>query len=155
MRHVNKILLIAFSISAFGLFGQVNRDKIEQKIEAQKVAFITQQLELTPGEAEKFWPIYNQYKNEMKELKSNYPMGIDDWIDVTEEDAKFHLKAFLDREAREVELKKNYIDRITNVLSYKKTLRLLRLEREFKTRILKGLQERRARGMRSTDRRKD
>ena len=37
-----------------------NKEKREQ-IQAQKIAFISTQLELTPDEAQKFWPIYNRY----------------------------------------------------------------------------------------------
>ena len=32
-----------------------------QNIEALKIAFISRQLELTPDEAQVFWPVYNQY----------------------------------------------------------------------------------------------
>jgi hypothetical protein len=35
----------------------------QEKIQALKIAFITQKLKLTPAEAEKFWPVYNQYNN--------------------------------------------------------------------------------------------
>src|ERR1700727_1361572 len=37
-----------------------------QNIEALKVAFISRQLNLTPYEAERFWPLYNQYSNELQ-----------------------------------------------------------------------------------------
>ena len=36
-----------------------------QNIEALKIAFISRQIQLTPDEAEKFWPVYNQYSNEI------------------------------------------------------------------------------------------
>lgn len=37
-----------------------------ERIKAYKVAFITQRLGLTPQEAEVFWPIFNQYENELR-----------------------------------------------------------------------------------------
>jgi len=44
-------------------------------IELFKTKFITDQLALTPQEAEAFWPVYNEYKNSMravyKEKKGN------------------------------------------------------------------------------------
>ena len=39
-----------------------------QQIEAVKVAFITQKLSLTSSQAEKFWPGYNNYQREMREV---------------------------------------------------------------------------------------
>lgn len=40
--------------------------KVAQTIEALKIAYITKQLELTPDEAQKFWPVYNGYSDEIK-----------------------------------------------------------------------------------------
>jgi hypothetical protein len=42
------------------------------QLEAAKTAFITTRLRLTPEEAEKFWPIYNQYASEVKQAIYNY-----------------------------------------------------------------------------------
>jgi hypothetical protein len=39
-----------------------------QQIEAVKVAFITQKLNLSSSQAEKFWPLYNNYQREMREI---------------------------------------------------------------------------------------
>jgi hypothetical protein len=39
--------------------------KIREKIEVQKVAFITTQLDLTTAEAQVFWPVNNQFSEEM------------------------------------------------------------------------------------------
>jgi hypothetical protein len=48
-----------------------------EKIEALKVAFISKDLNLTPQEAEKFWPIYNQYSAELRADFKYYPNVID------------------------------------------------------------------------------
>jgi len=44
-----------------------------QKLEAIKIAYITQQLNLTPAEAQRFWPVYNSYLNEVKAARNTYP----------------------------------------------------------------------------------
>ena len=36
------------------------------RLEALKIAYITNKLNLSPEEAQKFWPIYNQYALEIK-----------------------------------------------------------------------------------------
>ncbi len=48
--------------------GQQNPKRME-KIKALYVAFITQQLSLTPDEAQKFWPVHGQYDAELKTTK--------------------------------------------------------------------------------------
>lgn len=41
-------------------------------VEAYKTAFITQRLNLTTEEAQKFWPIYNAYSAEVKQASVTY-----------------------------------------------------------------------------------
>ena len=48
--------------------GDRQNDKREN-IEAMKIGFITKKLDLTPEEAQKFWPVYNQYNDKMKDLR--------------------------------------------------------------------------------------
>ena len=37
-----------------------------KKIQAMEVAYITKELNLTPEEAQKFWPVFNRYRNDAK-----------------------------------------------------------------------------------------
>jgi hypothetical protein len=39
------------------------------KIQAIFVAYATKELNLTPDEAQKFWPVYNQYFEELKKVR--------------------------------------------------------------------------------------
>ncbi|HEY4208333.1 MAG TPA: hypothetical protein VGM31_16020 [Puia sp.] len=41
-------------------------------IQALKIAFITKRLNLSPEEAEKFWPIYNRYSAEVRQAYLSY-----------------------------------------------------------------------------------
>src|SRR5688500_9699494 len=43
--------------------------KVRDKIEAARIAYITDQLELTPQEAEKFWPIYREFSSRRREIR--------------------------------------------------------------------------------------
>ncbi len=49
--------------------GPANRKK---QIEARKVAFITSELNLSPEEAQVFWPVYNQAQAERKALREKH-----------------------------------------------------------------------------------
>jgi hypothetical protein len=42
------------------------------ELEAMKTTFITTRLQLTPQEAEKFWPIYNLYAQEVRQAFFNH-----------------------------------------------------------------------------------
>ena len=60
-------LILFVSLSFFTKAQDVApEEEKHQNIEALKVAFISKELELTPDEAQKFWPLYNQYAKELK-----------------------------------------------------------------------------------------
>eukprot|EP00388_Colpodella_angusta_P030800 GDKK01020531.1.p1 GENE.GDKK01020531.1~~GDKK01020531.1.p1 ORF type:complete len:135 (-),score=15.74 GDKK01020531.1:59-463(-) len=62
------LLLILISASSFGQDGSFMKKKREQ-IKSLKVAFITTELQLTPEESTKFWPLYNSYEDKQREIK--------------------------------------------------------------------------------------
>ena len=76
------LLILIISLGSFSLV-KAQEDDAAKKIQALKTAFITQQLELTPAEAQKFWPVYGQYETEMKKILGNKPNP-----DVIENDEK-------------------------------------------------------------------
>src|SRR5688500_9001891 len=41
---------------------------LKDKIRAAEITYLSQQLNLTPEEAQKFWPIYNNYTREVEVL---------------------------------------------------------------------------------------
>ena len=50
------ILYTFFILSGFSMQAQNGN-----RLEALKIAYITKKMDLSPEEAQKFWPIYNQY----------------------------------------------------------------------------------------------
>ena len=66
MKRKNALVLLVTVFMFNVAFAQPN--KREQR-EAQKIAFITKLLALTPEEAQKFWPVYNQFEADQKALK--------------------------------------------------------------------------------------
>ena len=95
-------------------------EKKQQDIEALKVAFISKELELTPDEAQKFWPVYNQYA---KELRST----IKDDADV------------LDRDEKVLNLRKRYKDQFTKVLGQERMNRVFNSEGRFRQLLIKSM----------------
>ena len=61
------LVLVATSL-AFGQNSKGDRKAHKEKIKAMKVSYITEKLNLTSEEAEKFWPIYNEYDAKMRDI---------------------------------------------------------------------------------------
>jgi len=67
---IQKILPLILFLVSFSFYAQNEKtDEKREKIKAYKVSFLTTELELTPTEAEKFWPIYNAYDDKQFELR--------------------------------------------------------------------------------------
>jgi len=50
--------------------GQRGHDVRYERLKSMKVAYITQELNLTPAEAEKFWPVYNEKYKKVLPIKT-------------------------------------------------------------------------------------
>src|SRR5215212_6618435 len=62
------ILLIFLFVSAAGVsFAQEEGGgKDGGKLKAYQIAFLTKKLDLTPDEAQRFWPVFNKYEDEIR-----------------------------------------------------------------------------------------
>ena len=59
------IALLAIST----MHAQPKQGNWQEKMMSEKIAFITMELELTPEEAQVFWPVYNQIAKENQKLQ--------------------------------------------------------------------------------------
>jgi|SRR5450432_1325674 Skp family chaperone for outer membrane proteins len=60
------LLFVCFIITVFISVAQNGN-----RLYTLKIAYITKQLDLSPEEAQKFWPIYNQYAEELKRARQD------------------------------------------------------------------------------------
>ncbi|MCX6186302.1 MAG: hypothetical protein NTU43_04785, partial [Bacteroidetes bacterium] len=61
-------LLVLLVLTQYTLYAQ--KGKMKDKIETMKIGFITQKLNLTSEEAQKFWPVYNKFSDDLQKLRS-------------------------------------------------------------------------------------
>lgn len=134
------ILLILLSVTA-QVAGQHHpmkpqkEEKMEQ-IKAHKVAFITDRLALTPEEAQRFWPVYNEFEDkreaELRNFRDNFIDKYPDLMVISDKDAEVLVDAHMDHRERMLVLEKQYNQKFREVLPIKKVLLLLESEKEFK-----------------------
>ena len=99
----------------------------EEKIRALEVAFISRKLNLSTDEAQKFWPVYNEYKTDIRSTVGPKDKRKD--IDV------------LDREEKVLEVRKKYKDRFTQAVGEKKMNQFFQAEHEFRGVLLNRLKK--------------
>ncbi|HAA14244.1 MAG TPA: hypothetical protein DCE41_22145 [Cytophagales bacterium] len=153
------LLLLALTGITWGAWAQPGggpRGERRQQIESARIAFITQKLDLTPEQAQQFWPIYNELEDKRQELrKSMRDSRMDAGTELSEEEASEMIVAFQDMRQKELNLEKAYSERMLGVISARQVLKLMRAEEEFRQYVIQQLRERRSesrRGRESGDR---
>ncbi len=116
-----------------------------EKIEAQRVAFITTELNLTPDEAKVFWPVYNEYDNKRHELKKALKNAGDfhkpEIEKLTEKEAVQILDNQIIEAQKLLDLRKEYHAKFKSVLPAVKVLQLYDAEREFQKMLIDRLRQ--------------
>lgn len=142
---IKRKILLALAILLFSIpvMAQRNEKGVDkEKLEAAKVAFITNRLNLTPEQAERFWPLYNKYdENRMKimgKIHGLYKSAENDLNDAKAKrliDERFKLQDELQ------DLEKRFLEEITSVISPAQAFKLSEAKRDF-TRQLYQMQRR-------------
>jgi hypothetical protein len=122
----------------------------QEKVEQLKIAYFTKELNLTSGEAEKFWPIYNEMEGKIKEIRKNRrktAKNLYQNADSLSNDAvKKSTLAIFDSEIAEINVKKEYYNKMGDAIGYKKASKVYKLELEFRKKLLDRLKDQRGAG---------
>lgn len=143
---MNKTLLILFALLLGTNLFYAQRPSWE-RIKTLKVAFITEEVSLTTEEAQSFWPIYNAFeekkhairRKERTELKSK----VESIEDLNSGESASLLDKYLAIQKEKHELEQDFISKIKNVISPKKTLLLLKAEEDFKKKLIQQYRKQR------------
>lgn len=119
--------------------------KAREKIKSARIGFITQRLGLTPQQAEKFWPLYNELmqkrlalRNQFKEAEINVNPNNPD---TKQQEALVDLGLKLKQD--QINLDKEYSDKLKGVITAQQILNLQQAEKDFRTTIIQMLNNRR------------
>jgi len=143
-RLILGLLLLFFTSS--NILAQNNRSQIK----AIKTAFITNALELSPEEAEKFWPVYNEFDKNIHQLKTIKTQEItrkirmaDGIENLTEKESEIILQEFIEIDYNVANEKKKLQKNLIGIISSKKMIKLIRTEQNFNKELLRRFQEKR------------
>lgn len=120
------------------LYGQEGK---YEKIKALKTAFITEKLNLTANEAEKFWPVYNSFEDQFHEIRKKERNEIfkrlRDGLDhLTDAEANELIDKNFALASSELELRKEMTAKLRAIISPKKIIILKKTEEDFKRELL-------------------
>ena len=111
------LLIIAIFFACLPVLKAQDDRPGEKRVEALYVAYVTQQLQLSPEEAQKFWPVHAQFESDMKGIKPDMPE--------------------LDKQQAALNIKKRYQDNFNRVLGPNRCEHFFKLQGEFKEKLIR------------------
>ena len=131
----------------FAIHSNAQRDGMraerQERIEAFKIAFFTEKLQLTPDESKIFWPLYNEFEQKREGLMDKYELKGKKLELLSDAEVKAHILTHLEMEQELVKMRKDYIMQFMEVLPVRKVAMLQRIDKEFKKTLLQEMRKRR------------
>lgn len=123
--------------------GGPGMERRHEKIEAARVAFLSTRLNLTTDQAQKFWPVYNEFDAKRRVLRKRLNGRGRDLAALADNQLQGVVDDLFAARQEELNLEKDYATRFQKVITLRQTLLLFRAEREFAKLLLRKLEERR------------
>ncbi|MFT4534047.1 MAG: hypothetical protein ACJA1A_000210 [Saprospiraceae bacterium] len=147
----NYISILAFLILATGVAAQEYEGRNDEgkrgqkserrngRMEAKKIGYITEELELSTEEAQKFWPVYNEFQEKLKTLKEETREKGRSEKDFSDAEAEIFLNTIFEREQKELDLKKRYFKKMETAISKAKIAKLYTIENKFRDKVYRSI----------------
>ena len=107
---------------------------LRQDIRAMKMRVIGENMSLTDAEAQKFWPIYKHYADDLHDVHNEkyalLKQYAETWSTMTDQDALIYVRRSMEVDAKAQALRLNYVPVVTQVLPGKKAATFFQLERK-------------------------
>ena len=136
------LFMLAFVAVSMAQPGQ-RGEKAQEKMEAFKIAFFTEKLQLTPDESKAFWPLYNQFENERDAMKDKFDLDGQRFELLADKEVEAAIMQHFDMEEQMVKLRRDYVRRFMEVLPIRKVAMLQRIDNDFKRALLEEIKKRR------------
>ena len=117
-----------------------NMQIVVEKIRADKKLLVAENMELTEVEAKAFWPVYQQYQDELFLLRARTVKLIKDYADaydkMTNETAKKLLDELMTIETLGPKLRRAYLPKFRKVLPEVKVVRYFQIENKIQAALM-------------------
>ena len=144
---IRKIMIIA----AILVFGAANafannetKEDWKEKIQSEKIAFLTMEIGLTPQEAQVFWPVYNEINEEKDQamyevIKYYWEMSKAIEAGKSEKEIKALLDKYLEAQEKQRKIDEDAAEKYKKVLSTTKVAKLYIGEEKFRRQHIRKL----------------
>lgn len=140
------LLFILVAISLTGANAQEkkdgnDRDDMFAKIKAEKISYFTSKLDLTPAEAQAFWPVYNEYEKKrfdiLRQIHEFERMPDEKFASLSDPEIEKLTEKYIQSFEDQAKLLREYNTQFLKILPNKKVLLLYRTENAFRAHLIR------------------
>ena len=139
-----------FVLSFIGLNAVAQNRVNRESMASMKVAFITNRLNLSPQEAQVFWPVFNRFENELEGLRKKRRNDRSVLMENFQGANDAEIERLVDGEIifrqQELDILKKYHSEFKKILPIKKVALLYKAEEDYKKELLQQIKDRGAQG---------
>ena len=131
-------LSLAQTKSAGGDKPASNLEIVHEKLKADKKLIVAKYMELTESEAKKFWPVYEEYQNDLQKSNERLLRLLESYAadyrnkSLTDEKAKKLLDEWIAVEQEEGKRRSAHAPKVLQAVPAKKAARYLQIENEYR-----------------------
>ncbi len=151
----NTALFLAFFIGIAATAQPKDFKEKKEKLDALRVAFITDELELTPEEAQAFWPVFNERNNKIETLRREmmetmFKLKNQGKIlgDLTDLEIEKMMQMRFSNEKEIAKINESYHARLVEAVGLRKTAKLYMSEMRFQRKLIERSRSRKGGGER-------
>lgn len=147
MGRIKNFLLGACILLGIGALSAQPSDKEMERLHSLKIAFLTDKLDLKPEQAQKFWPVHNEYEKQLREYqieRRELLLSIRKGK-LSDEQIEENIVKSFEIEEKSLKLKKEYHKKFSEILNVHQLAELYVAEQEFQRRVIKELHKRKMR----------
>lgn len=135
-KYLIVVVLALFSLTQTAVSAHQEGDW-QEKMKAERVAFLTTAMELTPAEAEKFWPVYNSMEAERrasfgKVMRAYKALSDGVAAGKTDKELEVLVNDYTTANKNSHSIEAKYTPQLVKVLSVSKVAKLFVAEEEFR-----------------------
>jgi len=142
---MKKGIFVLIILAGFSVPEAVAQNQGREKLDAYRIAFFTRRLNLTPKEAEKFWPVYNEFQNkknsvQLERMQLNRNVNQNE-LNMSEKDMSEAGDKLISLQMQEADLAMEYHKKFKEILSPAKVIRLYQAENQYRLQLLNELKQ--------------
>jgi len=143
--NMKRLIVILIAAAVFPIMKTSAQNPALEKLNAYKIAFFTRRLNLTPQEAERFWPVYNEFQNKRINIQQERALvnrNINqNELNLTEKEMVEAGDKIVALQVQEAALAQEYHKKFKEILSPVKVIRLYQAENQYRAQLLNELRD--------------